>query len=347
MNTAIHNKTVQRTQIMKGLKAGIIISLLIMTALILLTIDSQALKRALSSIKPDILTVLVFLMLLNWFLAGLQFKILVHTLDEKIKLIDSIGIYLIGAFISCVTPFATGGGPFQVYLLHKKGVTIGKGTTIILTLFILRIFFFSLASAIFLIFFNWAISPGLIPSYIFYLAFGSAFIFSAAIILLTIIPGLINGMFNQLFRFKPVRSFFKRSYRAKRLLVRAKNELKEFRRSLELLNKYKGHLLLVALCTVGYWSSLFLIIPLVLKGLQLQPHYFRTYVMQTIINLVLPYMPTPGASGIAEISFASLGISFIPQNFIGLVTFIWRFCVYYLVLIVGGFLTMKELTKTN
>ncbi|MEC9488508.1 MAG: lysylphosphatidylglycerol synthase transmembrane domain-containing protein [Halanaerobium sp.] len=347
MNKIPRKRTIERSQLIKGLKIGILISLLIMTALILVTVNREALHRALASLQPRILAGLILLMFANWLLAGLQFKILIHTLGEEIGLLDSIVIYLIGAFISSVTPFATGGGPFQVYLLHKKGISIGKGSTVILTLFILRIFFFGLASAVFLVFFNWAISPGVIPGYIFYLAFGIGILISAAIILFTLIPGLINRVFSKILQFKPVRGFLHKNFRAKRLLVKARRELEEFRSSLALLGQYKTQLIIAGLCTVGYWSSLFLIIPLVLNGLQLEPHFFKSYVMQTVINLVLPYMPTPGASGIAEIGFASLGVSFIPGNFVGLVTLIWRFFVYYLVLIVGGIMTMKEFTGSE
>ena len=86
-----------------------------------------------------------------------------------------------------------------------------------------------------------------------------------------------------------------------------------------------------------------MVIPLILNGLGLEPHYLKSYVMQTIYYLVIPYMPTPGSSGIAELGFASLFISFIPGGLIGLVTFIWRFITFYLHLFVGGVFAFKEM----
>ena len=67
---------------------------------------------------------------------------------------------------------------------------------------------------------------------------------------------------------------------------------------MKLLTEHKEKLALAALSTILYWSSLFMIIPVILRGLGYEPNYLRAYVMQTIFNLVIPYIPTPGASGV-------------------------------------------------
>ena len=88
-----------------------------------------------------------------------------------------------------------------------------------------------------------------------------------------------------------------------------------------------------------------MVIPVILDGLGVEPHYFRAYIMQTILYLVLPYMPTPGASGIAEVGSASLFVAFIPEKLVGLVTFGWRLFTFHLVLLVGGFFAFIEISK--
>ena len=88
-----------------------------------------------------------------------------------------------------------------------------------------------------------------------------------------------------------------------------------------------------------------MIIPILLGGLGAEPNFFRAYVMQTIVYLILPYMPTPGASGIAEVGSASLFIAFIPQQLVGLVTFGWRLFTFHLVLLVGGIFAFREISK--
>lgn len=336
---------IESKTIMKGLRFAIFFSLLISALLILFTIDPEALREAVNSISNKIIFLLITAVLLNWLAAGLRLKILVSTIGSDLSLKDSIIIYLSGAFISNVTPFATGGGPFQIYFLHKKGVNIGKASMVVVTQFLLRIFFFGIATTVFIVFFNWAISPGVVPSYLFYLAFGLGFLFALVLIVFSLVPGFINWVIQRIFQIKKVTQFVKGSHKTKKLLVKARRELKEFHHSLEVLGKYRWRLILAWLCTFFYWATLFTIIPLVLKGLGQDPHYFRSYVMQTIIYLILPYMPTPGASGIAEIGFASIFVSFIPANLIGLVTFVWRFLSFYIVLLVGGFFALREISR--
>ncbi|MFW6287273.1 MAG: lysylphosphatidylglycerol synthase transmembrane domain-containing protein [bacterium] len=337
------SNVVNTRKIFKGLKIAISVSLLFSAILILMTLDEEALLRALNSVSVIVLIKIAGLMMINFIAAGSGLKIMVSATGNYIRLIDGVKLYLAGAFISNVTPMATGGGPFQVYFLHKKGINLGQSTMVVLTQFILRIFFFTISSLIFLIFFNDAISPGILPDSVFYVAFGVGFLIAISLILFSIVPGISESLINLLFRVKKLRKFVKNNYKIKRLIAKGRKELHEFHQSMELLVHHKGKVFLAAITTIVYWSSLFLIIPTILNGLGYDPHYLKSYVMQTIFNLVIPYTPTPGASGVAEVGFASLFISFIPRGIIGIVTFLWRFITFYLLLIIGGVFALKEM----
>jgi len=330
-------------KVFKGLKIAISISLLFSAILILMTLDEESLIKALNSVSIFVLLKIIALLLINFTAAGLGFKIMVSATGNYIKLIDGIKLFLAGSFISNVTPMATGGGPFQVYFLHKKGINLGQSTMVILTQFILRIFFFTTMSLFFLVFFSDLISPGIIPGYIFYIAFGAGFIIAISLILLSIVPSISEKLINLLFKIEKIKSLVQKNYKIKRLIVKGREELREFHKSMELLAHHKLKVLLAIISTVVYWSSLFLIIPVILKGLGYEPYYLKSYVMQTIFNMVIPYMPTPGASGVAEVAFASIFISFIPKGIIGIVTFLWRFITFYFILIIGGFFALREL----
>jgi len=331
--------------IFKGLRLAILISFAISALIILVTIDRSSLKEIITGIKKEYLFYIMLIMFLNWMFAGLRLKTLVETIDNHISLKDCMIIYLSGAFVSNVTPFATGGGPFQIYFLHKKGVKVGKSSTAIVIQFVLRLFFLGILTPIFFIFFRKNISSGAIPGYLFYIAFGFGALISISIIILTLIPSITGELINLVFKIEKLRDFLKSSHKAKRWLVKARRELNEFRYSLEVMSKYKGKLFLAGVYTILYWSTIFLVIPMILKGMGVKPYFFRSYVMQTLFYLVLPYTPVPGASGIAEIGFASLFVSFIPKNIIGLVTFAWRLFTFHLILLVGGFFALKEISK--
>src|SRR6056297_2986417 len=175
-------KTIDKQTIIKGLRFTVIVSLIFSAAIIFYTIDLEALDKLIDKIKYRYLLYMLLVMMTNWLFAGLRLKLLVTTIGDTISLMDSIVVYLGGSFVSFVTPFASGGGPYQVYFLHKKGVNVGKSSTAIVTNFLLRLFYFGVLTPIFLIFFNEYISAGVLPDYIFYLAFGMGVLISVGII---------------------------------------------------------------------------------------------------------------------------------------------------------------------
>lgn len=340
-------KLIEKKTIFKGLRFTVIVSLIFSAGIIFLTIDKKAFENLVDEINYIYFFYMLLVMMTNWLFAGLRLKLLVSTIGDYISLFDSIIVYLGGSFVSFVTPFASGGGPYQVYFLHKKGVNIGKSSTVIVIQFVLRLFFFGILTPIFFIFFNQAISAGAVPNYLFYLAFGLGMVISAGIIVLTLIPEVMDSLLNLIFSINKLKKFVKNNYKAKKFLVKARIELREFRESLLILSNHKGKLIIAGLYTIIYWSLIFMIMPLILKGMGLGTNLFEAYVMQTIIYLILPYMPTPGASGIAEVGFASLFVSFIPKNLVGIVTFGWRLYTFYLILLVGGLIAIYEINKTT
>jgi len=339
----LNGDAIDKNAIIKGLKLTLIIGLVISSFIIIFTIDKDSLTRVIKIFDFKYISLLFLLIVLIWIIAGARLKLLVNTVGGYITLIDAIIIFLSGSFVSNVTPFASGGGPFQIIFLHKKGINVGKSSTVIVTQFVLRLFFFGILTPIFFVFFHQSISPGALPSYLFYFAFGIGVLFSLFIIIFTLVPEITNKLIKKVFEIKKINYFLKNSQRAKRFLVKGRRELREFQKSLDLLKRYKLRLLAAGLLTIVYWSLLFMVIPVILSGLDLNPEFLKAYIMQTIFYLVLPYMPSPGGSGIAEIGFATIFVSFIPGNFIGLVTFTWRLFTFYLVLLIGGILAFKEI----
>lgn len=336
---------IDKKTIYRGLRLAVIISLLISAIIIIITIDEGTLERVFENMDIKYILIILGLMLINIVSAGQRIKVLISTIDKAIPLKDCIVVYISGAFVSNVTPFSSGGGPFQIYFLHKKGVNVGKASTAVVTNFLLRLFYFGILIPIFLIFFREYISPGIIPAYLFYLAFGVGILFSTGIILLTLVPQIGDKLTDYILHINKLNKFIKNSYRAKKWLVKSRRELEDFRNSLKVLKRNKKGLFWGVFYTVIFWSSLFMVMPVILIAFGAEPHFLQAYIMQTIFYLVLPYSPTPGASGVAEIGFASLFASFIPKNLIGLVTFSWRMFTFYLILIIGGIFALREINR--
>jgi len=56
-------------------------------------------------------------------------------------------------------------------------------------------------------------------------------------------------------------------------------------------------------------------------------------------------MPTPGASGTAEVGFASLFSFFVPLYLLGLFVGAWRLIVFYFNLFIGAIILLLEIKK--
>lgn len=65
-----------------------------------------------------------------WVSKAIRIYIIAQGMGEKITLRHCLQIYLATCFGSHITPFNAGGTPLQIYLLHKKGIDIGKATAI-------------------------------------------------------------------------------------------------------------------------------------------------------------------------------------------------------------------------
>ncbi len=69
--------------------------------------------------------------------------------------------------------------------------------------------------------------------------------------------------------------------------------------------------------------------------------------IQLFITLVSYFSPTPGASGIAEVSSLVLMASLVSSPVIAIYTFLWRLCTLYVNTSIGGILLYSELKTAD
>ena len=76
------------------------------------------------------------IMIICWLLKTIPIHLFCKEYKSDFNYKDSLILVLRTQFANAVTPFATGGQPYQVYFLNKKGIDVGKSTGIILQHFI-------------------------------------------------------------------------------------------------------------------------------------------------------------------------------------------------------------------
>ena len=75
--------------------------------------------------NPSLLACAAARVVLMWFLDAFKFMTLARAAGEKLSLRCTLSVVWINYFGSAITPMQSGGGPFQVSLLYRNGVSVG------------------------------------------------------------------------------------------------------------------------------------------------------------------------------------------------------------------------------
>lgn len=292
-------------------------------------------------IKPFYLILAFLIVGVSWILESLIIRLSLKLVEKNITLREAINLAIIGNFFSAVTPFQTGGQPFQMYLLNKNfNVEYGKSALIFLIkevlAFIVRVSLF-VAIPLFITFFkfefqlskgvNLALNIGLI----FYL-------FISLLILLAIFQPKKLALIIE----KIIIKIFppKTSQKIVDEIEKNINLFEEGKKNISRKN-FKDLIFIFILSLLQWLSSLFLPV-ILLKGLGSNSPILSIIFVTVIFLLSVVYVPTPGTSGAAELGIAFLFSSFLPRQPLIAFILLWRFFYYYLTIIVGSFFVLKE-----
>lgn len=82
------------------------------------------------------LLVSIFLVFASWIFRSLSIYDVILKFDQNYTIKKAFHLTIVTQFFNAITPFATGGQPFQIYALKKEGISYTKGTNIIMQNFI-------------------------------------------------------------------------------------------------------------------------------------------------------------------------------------------------------------------
>ena len=290
-----------------------------------------------TNLNPLILIIAFLFMFLNILFQSLSLYNFVKKIKPEYKLKNALFLTTAGLFFNGITPFSSGGQPFQVYLLKKDDVKVSDSTNILLQNFLTYQISLVLIGTIAIII-NSAVEifppenllkNAVIIGYIVNLfVLFLIFFFSYAKKFNT---NFFNKISNFIFKFK----FIKNKEKLKKQFnesidnfyngtVNLKNNLKNF-----IISFLYNTLSLICLYIVplfvfyamGELESLNLLESLVASG--------YTY-------LIGSFVPIPGGSGGLEYSFIDFFKVFRAGNFLSAAMLIWRFITYYFGMFLGA-----------
>lgn len=327
----------EKKSIVRGLRIFIGLTVLTITVLLIFTATEET-WVALKKINPIYIPGVLLLIGIYIFLESFRIRFITKAVTGKfIPLGYCSQVVFCGTFLSAVTPFQAGGAPVQAYILKKGEIEWGDALLVLL----MRAIFYGLGVLI--------IIPFILPYFrVSYTDRSMQILSKYAIFVYIFLLGILAFI---LFHPDPLKRLIYRftmkdgkRTRATKIVFNIFREIRRMRKGFFKLFREKklissGILLFTFLVYIPNFS----VAPLILHGLSIDVPYIDTILKQVFLLLAAFFFPTPGAEGIIEGGFAGLFYSSVPRHLLGIFAILWRFFTYHMIVVAGGFLTLKLL----
>lgn len=283
---------------------------------------------------------------LSWFegiISGIRIYFLMRAINTRITIFTSIKAAYANIFLGAATPSQTGGGVAQIYFITRDKIPISEASAGSIISFVCTLVFLVLV----------LISTSLFQSptmgYSLQLMMKSASVAVGTTVLIFVLclffTHSINNLKLSLFTRVKKRGIIKdKNGKLEDLLNRLAVGLVSCRKSMLLMYKRGKMVLFLGVLLTSLFFAVRLIIPyFIIIGLGSGANVVEVIYIQLFIILVSYFSPTPGASGIVEVSSLVLMASFVTTPLTAIYTFLWRLCTLYINTSIGGFFLWNEL----
>ncbi|MDQ1327986.1 MAG: glycosyltransferase 2 family protein [Candidatus Poribacteria bacterium] len=287
---------------------------------------------------------ILILTVFDWVLTGYRISIFTSRISSKVKFWDCFKAGIAGTFIATITPSQMGGWMGQLYILYRAGLPWSGGTVIIVITFLS-----TLISLFFSVLFVIVFYPQLFNEKIVIIMQYSFIVFCIALvgfILLLVKPDLIQKILYKL----SISRFVNQNHRIHKffqnMMIKLENLTSEYKKFTKLFIKQKTLIIFFSvLVTFIMYFNRALIAYFIIRSLKDQAKFWNVVFVQILLIFIGYFSPTPGASGVSELSSALLMSPIMTQGNVFLFTTIWRFTNSYLELFVGGIIMVIQLRR--
>ncbi len=248
---------------------------------------------------------------------------------------------LANIFWAAATPFQTGGGVAQLYVLNHYGVPYSAGLTVSVFNFTATLSLLFLAATLVLteLPHQFALNGSLLLA----IDFSRAAFYVTLLLFLFFLfrPGWVVRAISGITRFSSGRrpSMQKRlEGLSQKLLV----FISDYRQHLSLFwHRHPGVLVWNVVLTVILYFNKCLMAYVIFKGLGLRPGFWQVVMLQMLVVFFLYFAPTPGASLIAETGTSAVMSLIAPGYLLSLFAVLWRFFTTYFGVILGSLVLVR------
>ena len=319
----------------------LVVALILIIMIVIIFVKNDA-KEIFNAIKQaEVKYILIALGFIIVFILFTAFSLMqLVALKKKIRIIDSFNIANLANFYNGVTPFATGGQPFQVYYYTKVNVKTDESTSVLMMNFIIHQFVLSVFGIVAIIMYYDKLIVQ--SNTAFRVAVWIGLSINVLILLLLIFISLFRpikkvfiGLIGLVYSIK-----FLRKHKES-MIEKTNNYFDKSQESFKELFHHIPTLLASIMYKIISLIAYFMVPYFIFKALHVNVNASQIIFiiwMTAFAFVIMSFMPTPGSSGGAEWAFQEVfATSFaMTSGASASAILIWRFFTYYLVMILGA-----------
>ncbi len=302
--------------------------------------EGEDLANAMSKMEWHWLLLSVLMVVLYWVLESCCLQVFSHDMFPGFPFKKTFLCTVIGQYFNCITPLSSGGQPFQAYYYSRFGMPLSKSmpmllcrfvtyqiatTTFCAVVLILRISFFfeDYPQLMVLVIIGFVGGLGLLAC-LLAIAFWRSGIIK-----------VVTALFKLGGKLRVVKNHEEKIANTIKTIDDSYVEMHYLFRKPKLFAKSMG-------ITFVQLFEYFSISYVIARGLGVGDADILTVVAcQAFVYMISSFVPTPGAMGAAEGSYAAfLGMIYPTAATVALSTFIWRFLTFYLPIVTGMITTI-------
>jgi glycosyltransferase 2 family protein len=286
----------------------------------------RALLASLRGLPHGYLIAALALALVPWITGTLRLLVWSRFLGHHLPAAALLRMTLIVDLGSAVSPTAIGGEAFRWGLLVSQGVRAGQAATLTLMSKLEDAVFFALALPLAIIWTQAWTLPVVARSARLLSANALTVIAIAAVVTLAawlLGAGVLRGYTGMRARTRGLHIWGRARRRCRRVV-------RDARRGFALIGRRgKARFALTLGLTAIHWIARYSVIAMLalFLGVPFDPVLF--WLLQWVVFTIMSFVPTPGATGGAEIAFTAVYATLLPAGFIGLATAAWRVFTFY------------------
>ena len=312
--------------------------LIIITGLVLyfsLKNDYIEIIQTIKSMNILLFLLAIILFILYILIKSIIMKIVVNNFKKDYTLKQSFRMGIETTFFHAITPFATGGQPYEIYRLNKDGISVINSANVSIQNFIIYQTALVLLG-IFAVTYNYCFK--LYPDVTLLknlVLLGFVINFLVIVVLFSIAyfkkgnKVVINFFINILTKLKIIKN-------KEEKITQFEKYLSDFNEGAKILLKDKKKFILLILLQLLSLSLLYIVPYFIIKGVGLDISVINVIVTSAYVMLIGAFVPIPGGTGGLEYGFITFYGNFITGPSLNAIMLLWRFVTYYFGMILGA-----------